>query len=112
MRERGLSGETVLVDFPFTDGGGSELRPALVLLDTGDADFVAARVTSRGPIDEYDVQLHDWRSAGLLRPSIARPHKLVTMSKRLIAHRIGMVSRFDWCRVRESTQQLWVMNWL
>ena len=112
MRERNLSGEVVLVDFPFTDRVGSGLRPALVLLDTGDADFVAARVTSRGAIDEYDVQLRDWRSAGLVRPSIARPHKLVTIDKRLIERRIDVVSQPDWDRIREAAQRLWAIGGL
>ena len=110
MTSRNLAGEVVLLDFPYTDGTGSGLRPALVLLDIGDADFVAARVTSREAIDGYDVQLHDWRSAGLIRPSVARPHKLVTLDKRLIEQRIGLVSQFDWDRVRESAQRLWAMR--
>jgi mRNA interferase MazF len=35
-------GDLVLVAFPFT-GGGSKVRPALVLLDTGDDDILVAR---------------------------------------------------------------------
>ena len=112
MREGDLSGEVVLVDFPFTDRRGSSRRPGLVLLDTGDADIVVARVTSRLVGDEHDVQLYDWRLAGLVRPSIARPHKLLTISKRLIEQRIGAVSQSDWYRVRESAQRLWAMRWL
>jgi len=31
------AGDLVLVDFPFTVGGSGKLRPALVMLDSGDA---------------------------------------------------------------------------
>ena len=42
-----LPGDLVLVDFPFTTGGPGKPRPALVVLDTGDADVVLARVTTQ-----------------------------------------------------------------
>ena len=40
-------GDVVLVEFPFASGVGSKLRPALVILDTGDVDLVVARITSQ-----------------------------------------------------------------
>jgi len=39
-------GEVVLIRMQFHQAPGSKVRPALVLLDTGDDDFVAAPVTS------------------------------------------------------------------
>jgi len=41
------SGEVLLLLFPFADATGARRRPALVLLDTGDADIIIARVTSQ-----------------------------------------------------------------
>ncbi len=38
-----LPGDLVLADFPFTTSGPGKPRPALVVLDTGDADVVLAR---------------------------------------------------------------------
>jgi mRNA interferase MazF len=40
------AGDVVLVDFPMTVSGPGKPRPALVILDTGDADVVLARVTT------------------------------------------------------------------
>ncbi len=40
-------GEIVLVTFPFASAAEAKRRPALVLLDTGDADLIVARVTSQ-----------------------------------------------------------------
>ena len=42
-----LPGDLVLVDFPFTTSGPGKPRPALVVLDAGDADLVLARVTTQ-----------------------------------------------------------------
>ena len=44
-------GDVVLLVYPFTSGEGAKKRPALVLLDTGDDDVVAARITSQAPRD-------------------------------------------------------------
>jgi len=54
-------GELVFVHFPFSSGSGGKGRPALVLLDTGDADVLVARMTGRSPRPPYEVAVADWR---------------------------------------------------
>lgn len=39
-------GDLVLIAFPYAGGMQSKQRPGLVILDTGDADVVVARVTT------------------------------------------------------------------
>ena len=92
--------------FPFTDASGGNRRPALVLIDTGDEDVVVARITRRGPRDQFDVPIADLASAGLRHPSVVRPHKLTTSIKALIHQRLGELSEADWVRVRESVNCL------
>jgi len=41
----------------FTDAAGQKRRPALVLLDTGDPDIVAARLTSQPYSTAFDISL-------------------------------------------------------
>jgi mRNA interferase MazF len=65
-------GDVVLLDFPFAGGGATKRRPALVIVDTGDSDVLAARITSQDARDEFDIQLVDWKAAGLMLPSIVR----------------------------------------
>ena len=54
--ERYRPGEVLLLSFPFADATGAKRRPALVLLDTGDADVVVAiltRFTMRRLSEDY-----------------------------------------------------------
>ncbi|MEX0268340.1 type II toxin-antitoxin system PemK/MazF family toxin [Leptolyngbyaceae cyanobacterium UHCC 1019] len=93
-------------NFPFTNEG-SKRRPALVLLDTGDADVVVARVTSQSPQTEYDVPLEEWQNAGLVLPSTVRLHKIATLEKSFVERQLGCLTADDWQRVQKILQQIW-----
>ena len=41
----------------FHEATGAKVRPAVVLLDTGDSDFVAAPVTSQARNSEFDLTI-------------------------------------------------------
>ncbi len=101
------SGEIVLVEFPFTSGETAKRRPAIILLDTGDDDVIVARVTSQEGRHEFDVELKDWKPAGLLRESIVRVHKLATLEKAVIGRRMGKLSEPDWKNVKVAIEKLW-----
>jgi mRNA-degrading endonuclease toxin of MazEF toxin-antitoxin module len=64
-------GDLVLVDFPFTVSGPGKPRPALVILDTGDADVVLARVTTQVANTPFDVTLADWQQVAAVLQRIA-----------------------------------------
>lgn len=101
-------GEVVSLDFPFTDLEGSKERPALVLLDTGDADIVVARITGEAARDRFDIAVEALEPAGLSIPSIVRVHKLLTVEKRLVQQRRGILAESDWLKVREAAVRLWL----
>ncbi len=88
-------GDVVLVQFPFTTGAGSKLRPALVILDTGDDGLLVARITTHSSLAPFDVAIIDWRGAGLLAPSNARLHKLATLEKADIHRTLGHLRTSD-----------------
>ena len=88
-------GEVVLISVQFHEGVGAKVRPALVLLDSGDEDFVAAPITSRDRHSEYDVGLEDWQASGLNVASYVRVHKLTVLAKAEIVHRLGAISEKD-----------------
>ena len=94
-------GDVALVRFPFTDLAASKKRPALVLarteLSTRNRLATLAMITSQ--IEalklEGDVLLQDWRSAGLLHPSLLRLAKVATVDEDLIERKIGSLSARD-----------------
>ena len=85
-------GNVVLIKFPFTDLTGSKLRPALVLIESGD-DVVVSFITS--VLTERfigDVALVKNQQNGLKKDSVLRLAKLATLSKSLIAGKLGTFS--------------------
>ena len=87
--------EVVLIRVEFHQTPGAKIRPALVLLDTGDEDFVAAPITSQPRLSEYDLDISDWQAAGLNVRSTVRVHKLTVLSKADIVRRLGSCSSAD-----------------
>jgi len=88
-------GDVVLVDFPFTVSGPGKSRPALVILDIGDADVLLARVTTQPNKTVFDVSISGWQHAGLLAPSFVRLHKLATLAKSRVHRHLGTLDAND-----------------
>jgi mRNA interferase MazF len=79
----------------FHQTAGGKVRPAIVLLDTGDDDFVAAPVTSRPKLSEYDLPIQDWKIATLNVPSWIRVHKLTVLPKSGMVRQLGTLTGPD-----------------
>jgi len=88
-------GEVVLIRIGFHQMPGGKLRPAVVLLDTLDDDFVAAPITSRPRVSNFDVPINQWRDAGLNTASTIRAHKLTVLAKAEIVRRLGELAKAD-----------------
>ena len=71
------------------------MRPALVLLDPADNDFVAAPITSQQRVSEYDLAIEDWRAAALNVASSVRIHKLTVLEKAEVLRSLGSLSDAD-----------------
>jgi mRNA interferase MazF len=99
-------GDLVLIDFPFTGSGPGKPRPALVILDTGDADVVLARVTTQAQGMPFDVTISGWKQAGLLAPSTVRLHKLATLAKNRVRRHLGTLASGDRQYVATVLQQI------
>lgn len=95
-------GDVLLVAFPFVGEPKNKRRPALVVADIGDQDVLLARITTQKSRDEFDLELSDWKSAGLLAPSVVRLYKLATINKLLIQRQLGRIIDAD--RDRIATQ--------
>jgi mRNA interferase MazF len=105
-----VAGELVVVSFPFTAGRQAKNRPALVVLDTGDADLVVARMTTRQPMVAFDISVADWSGAGLRSPAVIRLHKLFTLEKSQVHFRLGQLQPADRLKVAAILRQTFA-NW-
>ena len=88
-------GDLLLTNFPYAGGMQYKKRPALVLLDVGDADLVLARITTQPHHTTYDVNIIHWKSSGLRAPSVIRLHKIVTSEKTQVLRVLGSLHQVD-----------------
>jgi mRNA-degrading endonuclease toxin of MazEF toxin-antitoxin module len=88
-------GEVVLIRIEFHQTPGGKVGPGVVLLDSGDDDFVAAPITSRLRTSDFDVTIHQWREAGLNTASTVRVHKLTVLAKDDVVRRLGELEEPD-----------------
>ena len=69
-------GDVVLVAFPQSGTPVRKRRPALVVLDIGDADILLAPITTRDRAGPGNAPLHTWAASGVLRASWVRLAKI------------------------------------
>ena len=90
-------GDLVLVPFPFTDQSADKRRPAVVVSSSAyhqaRRDLLIMAVKSQQPstLSVGEVQVQDWRGAGLLKPSVLKP-VLTTIDPTLVLKNL-VVSR-------------------
>ena len=93
-------GDVVLVPFPFTDQSTVKKRPAVVISSETyhreRPDVVLMAVTSqpRGSNAFGEVEVKDWKAAGLLKPSVVKPI-MATIEQRLVIKRLGRLTDND-----------------
>ena len=101
-------GAVVITRIRFTEGTETKKRPAVVLTDSSYHDsradaVVVALSTQRGAIYYGDCDLHDWRDAGLPRPTKAKG-VIQTIDRSTIERRLGALSSSDLDRVKGSVR--------
>ncbi len=89
-------GDIVLAPFPFTDQSGAKKRPAVVISSAAyhraRRDVLIMAVTSQSrPAGAFgELQVNDWASAGLIKPSVIKP-VITTIDHTLIIRRLGQL---------------------
>jgi mRNA interferase MazF len=103
-------GDIVLVAFPQSGTTQRKRRPALVVLDIGDADIVLAPITTREWSGRGDYHLRDWAASGLLRESWVRLAKIACLEKHDITRQLGRVTAVDSARLRALWQTVYAFS--
>ncbi len=96
-------GDVVLVEFPFTSGSASKLRPAVIVQNDANnrrlETTILAAITSNTRFQAEPTQVAvdpstpDGAPTGLLRPSAIKCENLATVETRLIRRKIGGLSQ-------------------
>ncbi|HIH24754.1 TPA: type II toxin-antitoxin system PemK/MazF family toxin [Candidatus Woesearchaeota archaeon] len=99
-----MSGDVVVLDFPFSDFQHAKRRPALVL-HVFRTDVFIAQITSRAYRDEYSVPLdsQDFLEGGLQLSSLIRADFLITCAQSLVLYKVGRVHDKKLCEVINVT---------
>jgi len=84
---------------PTTDGAEGKLRPVLVPFDIGE-DAVVCRITSVLRTGTLDVPLSEWMQEGLIKESVVRLDRVVTVEKNLLVKKLGQLTPVDLDAVR------------
>lgn len=104
-------GDIVLVPFPFTDQTGIKKRPGVIVssaaYNAARRDVIIMAVTSQsrpaGAIGE--IQVKDWKGAGLIKPSIIKP-VITTIEQRLVIRRLGQLRKDEQETLRKSISKI------
>ena len=99
------AGTVVLIRFPFSDLSQSKVRPALVLAEAGNDEWILCQITSNPYADARALPLSQvaFQSGGLHKDSFARPSKLFTAHVSLVSGRAGQLHPHQFRRVVEAT---------
>ena len=97
-------GDVLLIPFPYSDLSGVKVRPVVVVsipayqAIRGEllVAYLTSQVTALHPT--FDYLLTDWRTVGLLKPTVMKP-RLAVIKKTLVRYSIGKLSARDLAEV-------------
>jgi mRNA interferase MazF len=108
-------GQTILFEFPQTNGGTGKLRPALLLgkLPGGHDDWLICMISSKLHqfVENFDEILsddsEDFASSGLKSPSVVRIGRLAVVDSTILVGAIGEIAPSRLERLKTK-----LANWL
>ncbi|MBA7632506.1 hypothetical protein ES703_40052 [subsurface metagenome] len=93
-------GEVVPVPFPFSDQRTTKKRPSVVIscntYNKNHLDLIIMAITSQIPesLRFGELQIKNWKNAGLIQPSIIKP-AITTIEKKSVIKKIGTLDKED-----------------
>jgi mRNA interferase MazF len=95
------------VKFPFLDTQEAKIRPVIIISKPQGIHGVLAviPVSSRTKLEEVDVAIARWSESGLVRPSVARIHRLTTILRADIIAELGEVAADDKQNLRQALKR-------
>lgn len=83
--------------FPFLDIQETKIRPVVIISKPQGQHkvLVVVPISSKSIVEEIDVTLRHWSDEGLLKPSVARVHRLTTMLQTDLVAELGELTQED-----------------
>ena len=101
---RFVSGQVVVLPFPFTDLSSAKVRPALVLASLTRGDLILCQITSQpaGHPEAVPILASDFEpGAALQRSSFALPHRVVTAHESCVQRAVARLVPAKLQQIRE-----------
>ena len=101
---RFVSGDVVVLPYPFTDLSSSKVRPALVLAALTRGDVILCQITSQhgSHAEVVSVRKSDFVPGGALpQDSYALPHRVVTAHESCVLRRAGRLNTVKLNEIRD-----------
>ena len=97
--------------FPFLDNDKDKIRPVVVVSKThGQHNIVSVvPVSSQVAQEDIDIELQDWPNSGLVKPSIARVHRLSALLQSELTSQLGVLSVSDRNNLLKSLKKLLII---
>lgn len=91
--EEFVKGDIVVVSFPFSDLSSSKRRPALVLANAENGDYLLCQITSKSIKDQWAIQIAENQiiEGSLFKSSNIRPNRIFTADRRIILYKAGSI---------------------
>ncbi len=89
-------GDIVLIPFPYTDLTGTKQRPALIISNekiNNTEDRICCLITSQPSNDGLVIDKNDFTSGKLPFKSWVKPHRIFTISERIVRKRLCTVNK-------------------
>jgi mRNA interferase MazF len=108
MKSKMKQGDVWLANVFFKDKLHYKQRPVIIVGNelALDVDVIIAPVTSQVQRNKFDVVLEYWEDAGLLKPSIARTSKIISIHGTELISKLGTLNEHDLKTVLRTCRQL------
>ena len=107
-------GDIILVNYPFTDGSGSKIRPAVIVSSdayNGGADLLIAPISSVLESEEqfsFPIRTQDssFVETGLKQASTVKWTKILTISRSVIQRKLGALRASPMSTIHEKIRSI------
>lgn len=97
-----------LAQFPFLETQEAKIRPVIIIGNPqGKYNVVAVvPISSKTKREKADVVLKDWKQEKLIKPSVARVHRLTSMLQSDLLTELGTLKKEDKQKLQDSLREL------